>query len=328
MIAIITIILYNISILTGKAFSFEIRADEMYHIIVNSARVKKDDNTIKTVKSVLDRAGKQYEFYFTQYAGHATELAERLTESGEKTRIIAMGGDGTLHEVLNGIKYPDKCKLGVIPAGSGNDFAAAMGIPEDDIKYAAQIIAFRAPTAIDYIQLSTGTRSINALGCGLDVEILKRAYSTGKRGKLRYITGFFKSVFSYRPHTFEVQTDGGKTRRFNGLLACLGNGRQIGGGIKLFPRSRVDDGFMDFLIVDYISPVKSFLAFAKIFFGKLDSVKETTKLRCKSATFLSDEDMTIQAEGELYEVKRGQRISAELVSGKLKFYLPHTEHLV
>ena len=283
MIAIITIILYNISILTGKAFSFEIRADEMYHIIVNSARVKKDDNNIKTVKSVLDRAGKQYEFYFTQYAGHATELAERLTESGEKTRIIAMGGDGTLHEVLNGI---------------------------------------------DYIQLSTGTRSINALGCGLDVEILKRAYSTGKRGKFRYITGFFKSVFSYRPHTFEVQTDGGKTRRFNGLLACLGNGRQIGGGIKLFPRSRVDDGFMDFLIVDYISPAKSFLAFAKIFFGKLDSVKETTKLRCKSATFLSDEDMTIQAEGELYEVKRGQRISAELVSGKLKFYLPHTEHLV
>lgn len=119
----------------------------MYHIIVNSTRLKgKNSGDLDIVKDVFDRAGKQYEIHYTEYAGHAAKIAAQLTADEQKVRIIAMGGDGTLHEVLNGIKDPSKCKLGVIPIGSGNDFAAAIGLPENNVKYAARSL----PSALPY----------------------------------------------------------------------------------------------------------------------------------------------------------------------------------
>ena len=219
----------------------------MYHIIVNTTRIKgKNANDIEIVKSVFDRAGKQYTIHPTKYAGHAAKIAAELTAGGEKVRLIAMGGEGTLHEVLNGIKYPERCKLGVIHVGSGNDFAAAVGIPENNPKYAAQIIAFCSPMFIDYIELTHGLRSINAVGCGMDVDVLKRTYAGNHKGKSKYFYGFLKSVFTYKAKKFAVEVDGGERKNYNGLIACLGNGRQIGGGIKLFPQAEVDDGYMDF----------------------------------------------------------------------------------
>lgn len=296
----------------------------MYHIIVNSTRLKgKNADSIDIVKSVFDRAGKQYEFHYTEHAGHAKEIAAELTASGEKTQLVAMGGDGTLHEVLNGIKNPAMCRLGVIPIGTGNDFSAAAGIPEDNIKYAAQIIAFRAPVFIDYISLSTGLRSLNAVGCGMDVDVLKRTYASNRTGKSKYYYGFIKSVFKYRARSFSVEIDGGKRRHYNGLIACLGNGRQIGGGIKLFPRAKIDDGKLDFMIVDYLSVFKTIIAFAKLAFGKLNTIKEVTQSRCKKAVIYPEsKQFTIQAEGELYDYENLESITAEIVSGKLRFYLP------
>ena len=300
---------------------------QMYHIIVNTTRIKgKNANDIEIVKSVFDRAGKQYTIHPTKYAGHAAKIAAELTAGGEKVRLIAMGGDGTLHEVLNGVKYPERCKLGVIPVGSGNDFAAAVGIPENNPKYAAQIIAFCSPMFIDYIELTHGLRSINAVGCGMDVDVLKRTYAGNHKGKRKYFYGFLKSVFTYKAKKFAVEVDGGERKNYNGLIACLGNGRQIGGGIKLFPQAEVDDGYMDFLIVDYLSLFKTIVAFAKLVLGKLDGIKEVTKVRCKQAVIYPESDsMTIQAEGELYDLEKCESISAKIVQNKLRFYLPHRD---
>ncbi len=297
----------------------------MYHIIVNSKRVRgKRAAYIDTVKAVFERAGKQICFHFTEYAGHAKAIAEELTREEKKISIIAMGGDGTLHEVLNGLRDPSLCRLGVIPIGSGNDFAAAVGIPENNIKYAAQIIAFRSPTFIDYIDISGGLRSINVLGCGgMDVDILNRAYSAHRNGKSKYIYGFFSSLFRYKPVVFGIRTDDGEMQTHKGLVACLGNGRQIGNGIKLFPAAKVDDGYMDVLIIEYSSTLKTFAAFLKLFLGKVDSVKAKKIARCKKAEIFPEGKICLQAEGELYDAEGG--IFAQIVSGKLKFYLPHAD---
>ena len=324
--------MYNICKLMKNAPSYPAAristGQKMYHIIVNSKRVNgKNASAVDIVKNVFDRAGKQYEFHYTEYSGHARKIAEELTAGGERTMLIAMGGDGTLHEVLNGIKDPSLCKLGVIPVGSGNDFAAAIGIPERDVKYAAQVIAFRSPVFIDYIETSMGLRSINAVGCGMDVDVLKRAYAARRNGKSKYIYGFFKSLFRYKARNFSVEVDDGERKYYKGLLACLGNGKQIGGGIRLFPEARVDDGLMDFMIVDYLSVFKTFIAFAKLFLGKLKDIKEVTFVRCKKAVIYPETDkekFTIQAEGELYDIEN-ECVTAEVVSGKLRFYLPHSE---
>ncbi len=292
----------------------------MYHIIVNSFNAdEKSKNKIETVKRIFAVAGKEVTFYETQRAGHAKEIAARLTAGGTFAHIVAMGGDGTLHEVLNGIEDTQNCTLGLIPFGSGNDFAESARIPLD-VKSAAENIAFRAPTPIDYIETASGLRSINAIGMGIDVDVLKRAYSGKKTGKKKYFSAFLKSLRLYRASTFKASWDGDEERTFTGIIACLGNGRQIGGGIKLFPDAKIDDGYIDLLVVDYLSRWRTLLAFIKLTAGKVNSVKEVTHVKCKRAKIMPLDGLApVQAEGEIYE---GVALDAHIEAGKLKFYLP------
>ena len=292
----------------------------MYHIILKGNNAdEKTAEKIETVRKIFQTAGKEIAVHSTAHAGHAREIAEQLTANGEFAHLIAMGGDGTLHEVLNGIHDTENCTLGLIPLGSGNDFAEAAGISRD-VKTAAETIAFRAPTCIDYIELESGLRSINAVGMGIDVDVLQRAYAGKAQGKNKYFKAFLKSLRYYKASTFKASWDDGDEREYTGIIACIGNGRQIGGGIKLFPDAQIDDGYMDLLLVDYLSRFRTLIAFIKLTSGKVNKVKEVTHVKCKSAriTPLSG-GAPIQAEGEIYE---NVPLNAHIVTDKLKFYLP------
>ncbi len=293
----------------------------MYHVIINGINLNSRPRALEEVESVFRRAGKAYTLHFTQYAGHAADIAYSLTKGGRFACLIAMGGDGTLHEVLNGAESVENCTLGVIPIGTGNDFASAAGIPKE-AKTAAEVIAFRAPTYIDYIELDNGLRSINAVGTGIDVDVLTRVYSGRKKGKGKYFSAFVKSLISYKCTTFKLICDG-KESTHTGLIAALGNGRYIGGGIKLFPEARLDDGYMDLLVVDYLSRFRSAVAFSKLVAGRVHKVREATYIRCKRAEIVPEVgESTIQAEGEIYE---NVKFSARVVGNKLKFYLPEND---
>ncbi len=291
----------------------------MYYIIANKTHLKgKSAKKLEIVKNVFEHAGKPYEVIFTENTGDAKIQAERITSLNGEHTLIAMGGDGTLHDILNGIKNFENCSLGLIPLGTGNDFAAAANIP-NDVKKAAEIIAFLAPRKIDYIQLSSGLRSLNAVGMGIDVDVLKRTYNGNKHGKTKYLRSLISSLIHFKSCNFTVKYDG-KEEKHYGLIAALGNGKQFGGGIKLFPDAKIDDGYLDLVIVDYISKPKILGALIKLLRGKVNSVKQATVLRVKQAVFINESaDFTIQAEGELYD---NIPIDASIVSGQLKFYLP------
>ena len=295
----------------------------MYHIIINGQKTDgKTEEKINTAVGVFVVAGKQVAVHRTEHVGHATEIARRLTSTGEPVHLIAMGGDGTLHEVLNGINDFDNCSLGLIPLGTGNDFAEGAGIPLN-VKSAAENIAFRAPTAIDYIELEDGLRSINAVGMGIDVDVLKYVYTNNMTGRSKYLKAFVKCLRTYKATRFKASWDGGEEKEYRGLIACLGNGKQIGGGIKLFPDAKIDDGYMDLIVVDYLSRFRTLIAFIKLTTGKVNRIREVTHVKCKSATLIPLEgNADVQAEGELYE---NRTLKARLVSGKLKFYLPHRD---
>ncbi len=292
----------------------------MYHLIVNASKGGKElEESLEIIKRVFAKAGKQCEVHLTEYGGHAGEIAKELTKGDSKAAIIAVGGDGTLHEVLNGVCDPSSCELGLIPFGSGNDFAESAGIPLN-VQAAAEIIAFRTPSQIDYIELESGLRSINAVGMGIDVDVLKRAYSGKKKGKNKYFSAFIKSLFHYKPGSYRITYDG-KTEEHTGIICCLGNGKQIGGGIKLFPEADIRDGYMDLLTVDSLTRFRTLIAFAKLNAGKVNKVKEVTHVLCKqvSVTPLGDTAKTIQAEGEIYE---DVPLNARIVEGGLAFFLP------
>lgn len=291
----------------------------MYYIIANETHLEgKGIQRLEAVKRVFDVAGKEYEVLLTHKEGDAKRHAERITSLNEESTIIAMGGDGTLHDILNGIKNFEKCSLGLIPFGTGNDFAATAKIPTD-VKAAAEIIAFKAPKYIDFIELSSGLRSINSIGMGLDVDILKRVYSRHMRGHTKYARALIPCLAHFKSCNFTLKYDGKEEKHF-GLISAVGNGKQLGGGIKLFPHAEIDDGYLDLLIVDYISKPKMIGAFIKLMLGKIDKIKNVTFVKTKAVTFVhEDENYTLQAEGELYD---NVPLDAHIVENKLKFYLP------
>ncbi len=290
----------------------------MINVITNAKNSEgKNAKKLETVKQVFERAGLEYKFLFTEYAGHAREICRELTKDGNETTVVAMGGDGTLHEVLNGICYPEKCCLGIIPLGSGNDFATAVGV-NLDVKYAAETVAFKSPRHIDYIELKNGLRSINAVGTGVDVEVLKRAYSGKKHGKGKYLSALLKTIAKFKSFRCTVTYDG-ITEEHDGIIACIGNGMQIGGGIKLFPHADTCDGMLDLIIVDFVSRPKLIGALIKLVSGKVEKIKEVKLVRCKSVSISREGNYTIQAEGELYD---DAPLDAEIVGDKLKFFLP------
>lgn len=292
---------------------------EMYYVIVNETHIKgKGSAKLEEVKKVFDIAGKEYKIIFTQKAGDAKRYAEEITSDGNENTLIAMGGDGTLHDIINGFKDFEKNSLGIIPFGTGNDFAQSAGIPLN-AKQAAEIIAFRAPQYIDFIELSSGLRSINSVGMGIDVELLKKVYGKKMHGKSKYLRALISTVIHFKSCNFTVKYDG-KEEKHYGLISAIGNGKWLGGGIKLFPEAEINDGYLDLIIVDYLSKPKILGAFLKLVRGKVDKIKNVTYVKTKSATFIQEsDDYTIQAEGELYD---NVPLDARIVENKLKFYLP------
>lgn len=292
----------------------------MYHVILNGNNADgKTAAKIETVKKVFEAAGKEITVHTTDHAGHAKEIAAELTAGGAFANLIAMGGDGTLHEVLNGIRNTANCTLGLIPLGTGNDFAETAKIP-NDVKTAAETIALREPAFIDYIELDSGLKSINAVGMGIDVDVLQRVYAGKATGKSKYFKAFIKSLKHYKASTFKAGWDGGEEREYTGIIACLGNGRQIGGGIVLFPEAEINDGYIDLVVVDYLSKFRTLIAFLKLSTGKVNKIKEVTHVKCRTVRITPvDGGAPIQAEGEIYE---NTPLSARIVAGQLKFYLP------
>lgn len=287
-----------------------------YHIIVNGAKLRgKNAKKLKAVEEIFSAAGLDYTVRRTERKGHETEIAREITSGSSDNCIIAMGGDGTLHKILNGFENFENNCMALIPLGTGNDFATAAGIPRD-AKKAAEMIIAKAPKNIDYIELSNGLRSINAAGAGIDVEVLKHVYDKNGRKKSTYLHGFIMSVIKFKSINYTVNYDG-KEQSSHGLIALVGNGRQIGGGIKVCPEADIADGYLDVLIIDYLSKAKLLGAFIKLMRGKINKIKQVTAVRCKSVKFtLLDGDSTIQADGELYD---GVPFEAHIVENKLKF---------
>lgn len=293
---------------------------KMYYIVVNKLNlVGKKKKKLEEVKNIFARAGKQFEVLITDHYRHATELASEITSNGEKNVIVAMGGDGTLHDILNGFKDFENNSLGVIPFGTGNDFAAAIGLTQD-VKLAAEIIAFRAPQYVDYIDINDGElRSMNAIGTGIDVDVLKRYNSKKSHTKGSYLRSLIISLMKFKSQNFTVEYNNITENRF-GLITALGNGRQFGGGIKMFPEADPTDGYLDLFVIDYISRIKIPAPFLKLMRGKANTIKNAIIVKCKEVKFSVDGVFTVQADGELYEYDKP--LTAKVVPNRLKFYLP------
>ncbi len=243
----------------------------------------------------------------TVYPGHAIELAKQAGEQGYDM-VVAMGGDGTVHEVVNGLmQVPDDKRplLGVVPVGSGNDFAHAIGVPmKSDHALAHALNA--EPSAIDLGLMTDehGRREYfdNTLGIGFDAIVTIRSHRLPiLRGFLMYLTAVIQTILlDHNPARVQIETDL-EAMEESVLMTTLCNGGREGGGFMLSPDSKMADGVMEFLLVRKCSRPMMFRLVPEFMSGTHRRFTKQIRMgACKKFTMTSDRPLYIHADGEIF----------------------------
>jgi len=237
-----------------------------------------------------------YKITITQRIGHGEEIARNALDNGF-THIISVGGDGTVFEVLNGVKEKGLI-LGILPAGTGNDFARTIQLPKDINSIFHRILKGKTKR-IDIGKINN-KYFINVVSIGIDAEIVKETEKI--KGfvpkSMAYILGVFFTLAKYKHKRVEIFIDGKSYRRDIQLIA-IGNGKYYGGGMKITPMAEVDDGYFDICIVNKISKLKLAALLPTVFKGQHTRIKDVQILRGKDVKVLSQEPLLINADGNI-----------------------------
>jgi diacylglycerol kinase family enzyme len=186
---------------------------------------------------------------------HLHEVVRRSAESHRL--VLAIGGDGTLHQCLQRLDLGAQV-LGILPAGSGNDFAATLGYPPGLRRALAHLAGLR-PQPTDF-GLANGTRYINSAGFGIDTATLLLRERSGAWLKRQYNLLFLRALQAMQPGAVTVTwtladgTQGSESGRFFWLLGM--NSPAIGGGTRIAPRAAVDDGLLDMVLIRAVSKLE------------------------------------------------------------------------
>ena len=293
----------------------------VYHFIYNPIAGKgKAPRFRAALEARFKASGVEYVIHETQGRHHAVDLAKRLTEGASvdvPVDIVVMGGDGSLHEALNGMIDPAAVRMGILPCGSGNDFAAAAGIPETP-EGALDVLLNSTAKPTDYL-VCGGVRGINAIGTGIDVDILRR-YNCMKllKGSAAYLASLIITLFVYAPRRFSEVHDVASVPH-RAFIACAGNGTRFGGGIPICPKASIDDGLMDVVIVDDIRKLHIPKAFIKLMQARVLELPTTVFRQQQRLQIAADVPMAIQIDGEIYE---DLPFDVRVVPGGLRVYRP------
>lgn len=202
---------------------------------------------MQKLETVLRGKNIEYRIYRTERPGHGTEIASELSSDKDVLAVVSVGGDGTAGEVAAGLTGTGK-PMGIIPAGTGNDFIKSVNIPNDPDK-AMEILLTGKQDRID-----TGVVNdhffLNVCGTGFDVTVLDYAEAEKKkhRGLTPYLLGLIKAIFHYRSVRLNLIADGEKEEgQF--LVCSVANGRFIGGGIPICPKADIGDGLLDLVLI-------------------------------------------------------------------------------
>jgi diacylglycerol kinase (ATP) len=227
------------------------------------------------------------------------EVAREAAASGID-RVIAAGGDGTVHRVLNGI-IGSGAALGIIPCGSGNDLAVNLGIPRD-VRAAAQFAFTGATRSIDLcrIECTAGTSHFGCIASfGLDSRANHIAnHHTGPfRGTALYIWSLVRALAEFTPVEVRVTHD---ARAYRGeiLLMVAANAASYGGGMRIAPAAHLSDGLLDFVAVRRMTRLKLLWCFPEVFSGKHVSRQEVTCLPSTEVRIQAARPLEIFADGE------------------------------
>lgn len=274
---------------------------------------KKMMKILHKITKHLDEKNVNYQIHIAKELKSSREKTAELIKGGA-TDIIAVGGDGTLHEVINGFTDFERVNLGIIPCGTGNDFAGAIGLPKNPIE-TLDLILEEEPKYTDFLQ-TPSVRGLNIVSTGIDVDVMKRYNALKKKTKFGYTKCLMKALQNFEYSDFTVEINGEKTD-YRSFIAGVCNGHRFGGGIPICPKAIPSDNILDFIAVKEIPKRRIPLAFLKLKAGKIFSFKETVHERVNEIKITSSSPLIVNIDGELYE---NIPFEVKIISNTLKVY--------
>lgn len=253
-------------------------------------------NTLDLIHDRMESEKIPYSISISGYEGHIEKLAKEAVEKGY-TDVIAVGGDGTVLETFNGI-FNKNINLGVIPAGTGNDFVKMLKVDKNFKTALDKIIEGRTKN-ID-IGLVNDTHFLNVVGMGIDGDIVKQTEQAKKmlKGSAAYIYSTFSSLLKYKCKNVKITIDDEVFYRKIYLVA-IGNGKYFGGGMMITPGAEIDSENFEIVIINAMPKHKFAILFRKVFSGEHVHEKVVEVLYGKKITIESDEPLLINADGNI-----------------------------
>lgn len=269
------------------------------------------------VEKALQAAGLEYDLLITRSRGHATQAALEAAQ-GDYDAVISAGGDGTLNEVINGLvkasgDEPTK-PLGILPIGTGNDFASSAAIPAD-LTAAVALITQGEKQQVDLASVNGRVFTNN---CAAAMEPLVTIEAEGLQrlsGSIRYVVALIKALMKLKAWQMHVSWDEGD---FLGPVYLLSvcNGIRTGGSFIMAPDARINDGLLNFVLIPEI-PMRTVLAILpRLFNGSHIRHEKVTYLRTTHLTISSRPGTPVHADGEVIEHEI-DRLDYRVLPGKL-----------
>ncbi len=238
-----------------------------------------------------------FEEFMTSARGMASNLARDIQNEGY-SRILVAGGDGTLHEVINGLNLPGNIELGVLPTGTGNDFARELGVIYDR-DLALKMMTSGRVRIIDLGEVNQ-QKFINIAGVGFDAQVAHEVNSGFKfvTGTVAYLLALLKVLITYKSLPVDIFIDD-TIQTEEVLFLSIANAPYIGGGMKIVPRAKIDDGYFHICLAKKVSRMDILRTLPKIYKGTHVDHPKVETLVAKEVRLNSAFPLALHADGEI-----------------------------
>ncbi len=296
----------------------------MYHMIINPASSTGNGKKIwNRIEKILIDKSIEYTPYFTEGHGSAEQIAKTLTAGDEHQNIVVLGGDGTINEVLTGIRDYSKVTFGYIPAGSSNDFARDLRLltsPEDMI---CSILNPKEFIRLDIGRLEYGNTTRNfgvSMGIGYDAAICHEALASRikyylnkvRLGKLIYVIIALKQLLKTKCHSCDIILDDTQKLHFDHYLFVTAMVHKYeGGGFMFCPKADPSDGLLDICAVNNIGKFKVLCMLPTAYKGNHIRFKGIHIYQAKKVRIVTNAASAVHADGESCKLQTEVTVSIE-----------------
>lgn len=260
------------------------------------------------ISRLLSHVGLSFDYQYTEGVGHAIELAKEATGGGYNY-IVAVGGDGTVNEVANGILYYSATKditLGVISTGTGSDFARSIGIPRHYASACSSLTSSRKLLIdVGVVECQRDGQPlkrffINASGIGFDATVAESAARLPKyfSGTVPYLAALLRTFLGYRNKWVSVKI-GDRIESMRILSVVVANGSHFGGGMKVAPEASLNDSLLEVVIIGDIGKFDLLKSLPMVYKGTHGNHPKVSMQKAEAISIESPERLLVHADGEV-----------------------------